>query len=78
MGNMWMTPLSEIVSSYRPDSHPICGPLIRGGPAQLAKELGVTPEAGYIDECHFCYLVRRSTIDKFKDYLTPEQVYGFD
>jgi hypothetical protein len=78
IGNMWMTPLSEIVSSYRPDSHPICGPLIRGGPAQLAKEFGVTPEAGYIDECHFCYLVRKSTIHKFKDYLTPEQVYGLD
>lgn len=47
IGNMWMTPLSEIVSSYRPDSHPICGPLIRGGPAQLAKELGVTRETGW-------------------------------
>ena len=45
---------------------------------QLAKELGVTPESGYIDECHFCYLVRRSTIHKFKDYLAPEQVYGLD
>jgi hypothetical protein len=78
IGNMWMTPLSELVSNYRSDSHPICGPLIRGGPAELAKELGVMPETGYIDECHFCYLARRAVIDKHPDYLTPKQVYGLD
>ncbi len=78
IGNMWMTPLSELVSNYRSDSHPICGPLIRGGPAELVKALGVMPDKGYIDECHFCYLARRAIIDKFPDYLTPEQVYGLD
>lgn len=78
IGNMWTTPLSELVSNYRSDSHPICGPLIRGGPAELVKELGVMPETGYIDECHFCYLARRASIDKFPDYLTPKQVYGLD
>ncbi len=78
IGNMWMTPLSEIVTNYRSDSHPICGPLIRGGPAELAKELGVNPAAGYIDECHFCYLARRDIIDKYPDCLTPKQVYGLD
>ena len=78
IGNMWMTPLSELVSNYRPDSHPICGPLIRGGPAELAKKLGVKPGPGYIDECHFCYLTRKEAIDKFPDCLTPKQVYGLD
>jgi len=78
IGNMWVTPLSELVTNYRSDSHPICGPLIRGGPAELAKELGVDPEAGYIDECHFCYLARRKVIGKFHNYLAPKQVYGFD
>jgi len=78
IGNLWMTPLSELVSNYHSDSHPICGPLIRGGPVELAKKLGVMPEAGYIDECHFCYLARRAGIDKFPDYLTPKQVYGLD
>ncbi len=77
IGNMWRTPFSEIVSNYRPDSHPICGPLIRGGPAELAKALGVTPEPEYIDECHFCYLTRKAMIDKFPDCLAPKQVYGF-
>jgi len=78
IGNMWMTPLSELVFNYRSDSHPICGPLIRGGPAELVRELGVMPETGYIDECHFCYLARRAIIDKFPDYLTPKQVYGLE
>ncbi len=78
MGNMWETPLSQLVSEYSPDSHPICGPLIRGGPAELAKELGVTPETGYIDECHLCYLARKAAIDKYPEYLTPRQVYGLE
>jgi hypothetical protein len=76
MGNMWKTPLSEIAAAYRPDTHPVCGPLVRGGPAELATVTGVTPQPGYIDECHFCYLTRRTVIDLFPDILAPEQVYG--
>lgn len=78
MGNMWRTPLSELVFKYRSNDHPICAPLLRGGPAELAKELGVVPETGYIDECHFCYLARKAIIDKFPDYLSPKQVYGLE
>ncbi len=78
LGNMWEIPLSEIISNYRSNSHPICGPLSRGGPAELAKQLGVKPEKGYIDECHFCYTIRRAVIDKFPAYLAPNQVYGLD
>lgn len=78
IGNMWKAPLSEVLSNYRSSSHPICGPLIRGGPAELAKEVGVIPESEYIDECHFCYSTRRRILDKFPDYLTPKQVYGLD
>ena len=78
MGNMWQVPLSELVRNYKPQSHPICGPLIRGGPAELAKALSVKPEAGYIDECHLCYLARREATDNFQDFLCPKQVYGLD
>jgi len=53
MGNMWETPLSELVKNYNSSEHPVCAPLLRGGPAELAKEWGISPEAGYIDECHF-------------------------
>ena len=76
MGNMWETPLSLLVKSYDAHSHPICGPLIKGGPALLAKEYKVEHENEYIDECHFCYLTRLSLMDRFPQYLAPEQVYG--
>ncbi len=78
MGNMWTTPLAELVQTYRPKEHPICGPLIKGGPAELAKACALAPEAGYIDECHFCYLTRRVIIERYPDELAPKQVYGLD
>jgi len=76
MGNMWKTPLSDIVKNYNADSHPICAPLIRGGPALLAKEYNVEHKETYVDACHFCYILRLSLIDKFPRYLAPKQVYG--
>jgi hypothetical protein len=78
IGNMWERPLSVLVLEYDFESHPICGPLIKGGPALLAKKYDIDPEGGqYIDECHFCYLVRRALIDNFPEYLGPRQIYGF-
>lgn len=76
MGNIWKTPLPELVRAYNVDSHPISGPLYRGGPALLAKEHGVEREEAYVDECHFCYSLRRNLLDRFPDCLTPRQVYG--
>jgi hypothetical protein len=76
MGNMWDAPLSKIVTQYDADSHPICRPLVNGGPARLAKEYDVPHEAGYVDACHMCYLVRRALIDRFPQYLAPRSVYG--
>ena len=78
MGNMWETPLSELVKNYVAAAHPICGPLVRGGPAQLAKEYAVKHEDKYVDECHFCYLIRLALIDRFPQYLAPRQVYGLE
>jgi hypothetical protein len=54
MGNMWEMPLSSLVRNYDPDAHPICGPLLEGGPAQLAREYGVKHEDEYVDACHMC------------------------
>lgn len=76
MGNMWAVPLSRIVKQYDADSHPICGPLLKGGPALLAKEYDIPHEAEYVDACHMCYLVRRALLDKFPQYLAPLSVYG--
>jgi organic radical activating enzyme len=78
MGNMWETPLSEMVKNYHGENHPICGPLIKGGPAQLARHYKLQHQETYVDACHFCYLMRKSLIDKFPQYLTPNQVYGLD
>lgn len=76
MGNAWETPLSELVKDYNAASHPICGPLVKGGPALLAREYQVKHEDKYVDACHFCYLVRLALLDRFPQYLTPRQVYG--
>jgi hypothetical protein len=78
IGNIWEFPLSKIVKDYDANSHPICGPLIRGGPALLAKEYNVKHDDEYIDACHLCYLVRLALLDKFPKYLAPRQVYGLE
>jgi hypothetical protein len=78
MGNMWNAPLSKIVKQYSADSHPICRPLVNGGPALLAKEYDVEHEDEYVDACHMCYLVRLALLDKFPQYLAPRLVYGLE
>jgi hypothetical protein len=78
MGNMWETPASMLVKNYNADSHPICAPLIKGGPALLAQEYNVKHEEKYVDACHFCYVVRLALLDRFPQYLAPRQIYGLD
>lgn len=78
MGNMWEIPLSKLAKKYDADSHPICGPLAKGGPVLLAKKYDVKHEDAYVDACHFCYSVRKSLIKKFPQYLAPRQVYGLE
>lgn len=76
MGNLWETPLSELTGRYDGRRHPICGPLLSGGPAELAKEYGVDLPDDFVDECHYCYTVRKALIDRFPEHLAPRQVYG--
>ena len=76
MGNIREIPLSRLVKNYDADSHPICSPLLRGGPALLAKNYKVKHDDQYVDACHFCYSVRLALLDKFSHYLAPRQVYG--
>jgi hypothetical protein len=76
MGNMWQTPLSELINSYDCDSHPIAGPIVKGGPARLAEEYGIEHEEQYVDVCHLCYCLRLALLDRFPEYLAPRQVYG--
>ncbi len=76
LGNLWDTPLPQLVNNYQAALHPICSPLIRGGPALLAKEYNVEHEDGYVDACHLCYTVRKALLDRFPQFLAPKQVYG--
>lgn len=78
LGNMWQTPLSDLIKNYDANTHPICGSLIRGGPAQLIKEYGVEHEDKYVDECHLCYHARIKLLNKFPQCLAPKQVYGLE
>jgi hypothetical protein len=78
IGNFLKQPFSEIMGNYHPDSHPICGPLHHGGPAQLIKDLKLEVEEDYIDECHCCFSVRRQILDQYPEYLAPKSVYGID
>lgn len=76
MGNIWEQPLIEILNRYDPGHHPITGPLLEGGPANLAKIYGIEHDSDSVDACHFCSRTCLSLIDRFPKYLTPKQVYG--
>lgn len=76
LGNVFETPLREIVRAYDPDSHPIVGPLLKGGPVGLARAYGLSHRARYADACQLCYESRRSLRRRFGSILGPDQVYG--
>ncbi len=78
MGNVWEKPLLDVIRGYVAQTHPIAGPLVRGGPMRLATEYGVTPINGYVDECHLCYTVRKLLVPRFPQCLAPKEAYGFD
>ena len=76
LGNLFQTPLREICEGYVPEEHPITGPLLRGGPAELVRWYELSCEASYADACHLCFEVRRGLRGEFPDILTPSQMYG--
>ncbi len=78
MGNMKRTPLSVLFENFNPYEHPICGPILKGGPAELVRRYNVEHEEGYVDECHLCYCTRLKLRKKFPEVLAPDQMYGVD
>jgi MoaA/NifB/PqqE/SkfB family radical SAM enzyme len=76
IGNMFETPLKQICEEYDADVHPICGPLIAGGPAALVTEYNLTHAASYADACHLCYEARTLLRTRSSQYLAPDQMYG--
>lgn len=76
LGNLFRKPLAEICDGYLPDEHPIAGPLLKGGPSELAQRYEVPCDDGYADACHLCYEIRRALRGQFPDILLPGQMYG--
>jgi len=76
MGNLFDKPLRQIVAAYDPAAHPVVGPLLRGGPAELVRAYGMAHEEGYVDACHLCYRARAALRERFPELLAPGNVYG--
>lgn len=76
IGNLFEKPLKEICETYDPDSHPICGLLLNGGPAALAAKYNLPHASRYADACHLCYEARLALRKRFPDVLAPDQMYG--
>ncbi|MHB1413691.1 MAG: hypothetical protein ACYC1C_00410, partial [Chloroflexota bacterium] len=75
-GNLFATPLATICAAYDPTAHPVIGPLLAGGPAELVRRYELAPEPEYADACHLCYEARRQLRDRFPAVLAPDQMYG--
>lgn len=76
LGNVFEKPLKQICEEYEAEAHPICGPLLSGGPAALVDEYNLPHEAAYADACHLCYAARLSLRERFSAVLAPDQIYG--
>ena len=76
IGNLFTEKLASILARYEPFSHPICGPLLMGGPAGLARRYATQPQTEYADACHLCYATREILRPRFPLLLAPDQVYG--
>jgi len=75
IGNLLEKSLDKIWAEYDAHTHPITGPILKGGPIELAKKHGVEHADGYADVCHFCFEVRSQLRDKFPVELGPDQMY---
>lgn len=76
IGNLFRKPLKDICAEYDPDSHPIVGPLLKGGPAELARQLQPPARKGYADACQLCYETRRALRGRFPEQVGPANVFG--
>jgi MoaA/NifB/PqqE/SkfB family radical SAM enzyme len=76
MGNLFEQTLKEILEEYKADNHPIAGPLVKGGPAQLIQSYDLETDKGYVDACHLCYTARLALRTRYPAELRPDQMYG--
>jgi MoaA/NifB/PqqE/SkfB family radical SAM enzyme len=76
IGNINEKPLKKICEEYKPEAHPVVGPLLSKGPAGLVKQFNLPHQKSYADACHLCYEARMALRDRFPQILAPENMYG--
>ena len=76
LGNIFTDDLADICERYNPETHPITGPLLTGGPAELVRRHKLPLQSTYADACLLCYQARLHLRSQFSQILTPDQVYG--
>lgn len=76
IGNLFEKPLTQICAEYDADAHPVCGPLMNGGPVALVTEYGLSHASDYADACHLCYEARTKLRVRMPEVLGPDQMYG--
>ncbi|UCF37148.1 MAG: radical SAM protein [Acidobacteriota bacterium] len=76
IGNLLEKPLAEISGEYDPAKHPIVGPVLEGGPHELARRSGLTSEGRFNDACHLCYQTRKQLLSRHPRELGPSEMYG--
>jgi MoaA/NifB/PqqE/SkfB family radical SAM enzyme len=76
LGNLRERPLKELFATYDPAAHPVTGPLLNGGPAELVRRYDLSCRERYCDACHLCDTARRALRPRFPEVLAPDQMYG--
>lgn len=76
IGNISEKPLKLICEEYKPDAHPVVGPLLLKGPVGLVKQYNLPHHKTYADACHLCYEARIALRDRFPEILAPANMYG--
>ena len=76
IGNVYINSLSELCANFNPHTHEIIGPLLEGGPIELAKRYDIPVSDHFADACHLCYTTRSNLRNRFPNTLTPDQMYG--
>ena len=76
LGNLFQQPLSDIFGNYDASVHPVTGPLLDGGPAELVRRYDLPCRENYCDACHLCDTSRRALRKRFTEVLAPDQMYG--
>lgn len=76
LGNLLQRPLRDIFSAYDPSAHPVTGPLLDGGPAELVRRYDLPCRESYCDACHLCDTARHALRGRLPEVLAPDQMYG--